>query len=448
MKRIISSLLFLTILFTFSCNYAPESFNVANAVPADSTQIFQGNSRGFEVVNAGEFDTVVLNGSASEFEVGSHIIVDNDAIAGGRLYKVEAAVDNGDGTVTLTCSNGLLEDALKSASVSQSYGLTNSDVVSIVPADGVSGARGIAWTDEFSIDLGSLNVITKIEDLITDEAYKNSPIGISDVLKLSVGGTMQIKPTINLDLKIENFKTTYSIIDLGVDLDTNLIIDGGLDFKGSHTFPLFNINYGVITIMAGPVPIILQPIFEIDLTVSYGVEATASIVFSQSTSIRVGAEKNGVDAEYVDFSSAKFEKPVFHSANADINLKAGVTLTETAGILFYGVVGAKISVSEFANFRAIVASSANPINLDPELSIADRWAEMYVGDYQFQFGVAADVKLMISAFGFIDLDFSVWGDRWVLCEWNLNQKTGYEKDPATGMYGEWSYPAIQHLIDK
>ncbi|MBN2652202.1 MAG: hypothetical protein JXR63_07460 [Spirochaetales bacterium] len=448
MKRFIPSALFLVILFVFGCSATPDTLSIDNAVPASDTQIFQGNSRGIQVADAGEFDTVVLSGSVSEFAVGSHIILDDDAVAGGRLYKIESATDNGNGTVTLKCSNGLLEDALQSASVSQSYGLTNNDIVEIVPLDGVTNSRAISWSGDYSIDLGSLNVVTKIEDLIKDEAYKDSPIHVSDVLKLTIGGQMKIKPAINLDLQIEKFKTQRAVIDLGADIQTNMIIEGGVEFRGSHTIPLFNINYGVITIMAGPVPIILQPIFRVDLTVGYGVEATASVVFSQFTSIRVGGQKLSADAEWEDFSHAKFSKPEFHSANADINFNASVTLTETAGILFYGVVGVQINVSQFARFNAVVASSSNPINLDPELSVADRWEQMYVGSYQFQFGVSANVGLMVSAFGFINQTFNVWGDEWVLCQWNLNKDTGYEKDPETGMYGKWTYPAIQHLIDK
>jgi len=447
MKKFLVGITAIAVLFTFGCAQPlADSRTVNSAVPADGTQVISGDEMaGLASVDSVDGkDVVVMSGQLSDYPIGGHIIMpDSGLTPGGRLYKVVAASDNGDGTVSLTCVDGLLEDALQDASISYAALLTNDDIVSV--ESGAIDARAISFSDTFDIDLGSVNLISQIEEW-ADADYGDSPVKASDLLKLNIGGNIKLTPVVNLDLQIEKFKTTYALFDIGVTMQTNLVIDAGLNYSWSQNIPLFKLNYGVITIMAGPVPIILQPQFDIILNVHGQIEASVKMNVSQVTELRICAEN--VEGEWdTSKSKASFSKPSFDGVYPKIKLAAGVSLTETAGLCLYGTLGVSLGVTEFADFSAVIMDGETSMlssGTDYELA---NWEDLYVGDYLFETGVAANVNIRVSAFGFINQDFSVWGDRWVLARWQMNAETGYEKNEDTGMYGVWDFPALQSLLD-
>lgn len=445
MKKFLSGIALFSVLFAFGCADPTASRSVNSAIPAEGTQIFRGADMDSveSVDKVGDENVVVMSGSPADFVVGGHIILDDSAATpGGRLYKIDAISDNGDGTVSLTCTDGLLADALSDASISYSGVLTNSDITSVEGR--AIDAKAITFSDTFDIDLGNINLVSKIEEW-AEADYGGSPIKASDVLKLEIGGKLKLQPNINIDLQIKDFKTEYAIFDVGASLDTTLIVDCGIDFKQTFNIPLFKLNYGVITIMAGPVPIIIQPQFDVILSVRTNVDASVKMVVSQRTVLRVCAEKIG-DADWnTDKSEAKFSVPTFDGLYPKVKIDAGVTLTETAGLCLYGVLGLSVTLSEFANFSAdIMDGSTSALGVDGELVAFE---DLYTGSYEFTTGISAAVNIRISALGFINADFSVWGDTAVMAKWVMNPLTGYEIDPDTGMHGEWTFPAIQHLID-
>lgn len=445
MKKILVSIALISTLFAFSCVQPLSDIRTVNsAVPADSTQIISGDEMGglASVTAVDGKEVVVMSGRVSDYPVGSHLILeDSQASPGGRLYKVDAVVDNGDGTVTLTCSNGLLEDALRDANVNFTGILTTDQVVSI--ESGAVDARAISFTDKFEFDLGNVNLVQKVEEWAGAD-YGDSPVKASDVLKLNIGGKIKLQPVINLDLQIENFETKYALFDIGATMETDLLVNGGIDYHWNFNIPLFKLNYGVITIMAGPVPIIIQPQFDIILNVHGEVEASVTMQVSQVTELRVCAE-NVMGEWDTSNSTANFSVPEFDGVYPKIKVAAGVSLTEVAGLTLYGTLGVSVAVTEFADFRAIIADGTTSMLSGPDYQLAE-WGDLYVGDYLFETGVSASVNIRVSALGFLNLDIPVWGDRWVLARWEMNQATGYEKNAETGMYGEWSFPAIQHLI--
>jgi len=451
MKRTVG-ILFLTAVFLFaSCSQGlSDTRSLNTATPAATTQILTGDSLSRSLTSVsgeGTGNTVVMNGSPADYPVGGHLILgDSEQTPGGRLYKVVGAKSNGDGTVTLSVENGLLSDAIQDADFSYS-GVVTPDSTSgatIVPY-AAEGAKAINFSQTFEVDLGKVNLVQKIEEWA--KVQNAEGVNASDILKLNIGGKIKITPTINLDLKIENFKTTYALFDIGAKLETNLIVDGGIEYNWNFPIPLFKLNVGVITIMAGPVPIIIQPQFDIILNVYGQVEAMVTFTVKQETELQLTAEQT--DGVWdTSRSKAIFKKPELGGLNPTLSLHAGVSLTESVGITLYGVLGVCFNVTEFADLDVQIMDGSQSMILDYETMELASFADLYTGKYLFELGVAANVGIRISALGFINQDFSVWGDRWVLARWQMNEDvTGYEKDPLTGMYGRWDYPAIQHLID-
>ncbi|MCP4109544.1 MAG: hypothetical protein GY749_29155 [Desulfobacteraceae bacterium] len=440
MKKSLLSIVFVfLVLFAAGCG---QDHNTAK--PADTTIVINGEDMSSLVSlrRSGGQEEVVLAGSVSDYPVGGHIIIGDSKLSpGGRLFKVLDVMDNGDGTVTLACENGRLNEAVENADVQYSAILTKDDVVEI--GSRALDARSVTWTDDITIDLGSVNLIEKIEEWSgADETdYGDSPVVASDILKLNIGGTIRLSPTINFDLEIKHFKTQYALFDISADIETDLSITGDLDYYYKYSIPLFDLKYCVIIIMAGPVPIILQPILTINLNMYGEIEATVTLKVVQQTELRVCAEKIG-DAEWdTSKSEASFSKPEIEGLYPKISFTAGTSLSETVGILFYGVIGLQASMSEFAEFNATV--------LDGETSLLDENYDLQTRDvlftgvsYQFETGIEADVGMMLSLFGFYTHNFNIWGDRWVLARWQLNEQTGYEINPETGIYGVWDFPAM------
>ncbi len=457
-KKILTALTVFALLFVFSCADPAATRSVNTAVPAQGTQIFRGASMDAVTAVSEEEtgNTVVMQGAVSDFMVGSHIILDDtEQTPGGRLYKVLAVADNGDGSVTLTVENGLLENALQDANFNFSTNLSNADIESVEGR--AIDAKAITFSGAFDIDLGNVNMVDKIAEWAGTSDTDAAQIA-SQIVKFNIGGKLTLSPNINIDLKIEQFKTTYAIFDIGAKLDTNLIVDAGINYNQTFTIPLFKLNYGIITIMAGPVPIILQPQFDVSLHINPRLNASVKMVVSQTTELRVCAEKDGVDADWdTSQSTAKFSVPEFDGLYPKLSAGLGITLEESAGLCLYGALGVSVTLREFADFNAeIMDGSQSMLNTNTvdggiafnEVADVDlvSFDDLYTGDYVFKTGVSANVNIRVSAFGFINVDTSVWGDSWVMAQWNLNKETGYEKNPETGMYGEWTFPAIQHLI--
>ncbi len=444
MKKILILLTFFTVIF-ISCdlNQSMDYTEANTAELAETSRVVENvMDEGVSIISE-QLDgtqTFTINGDVSEYPEGNHLFfAPSEVTPDGKLLKILSSADNGDGTVSLVCENGLLEEALVNANISYAGELAMDDVRSIT--NYVPTAKGISWSDTYTINFDEVDFIKLLEENIQDI----NPGDISQFANMKLNGKIKLNPSIYLDMKIRWFRTNYAIIDLRNEIKTTLSVEGGLNYKWDHTIPLFEYKYSPIVVMLGPVPVVFNPVFEIALDIKGNLISTVKFEVSQTTNIRLGAEKPSRKSGWRNISSATFNKPTLDDLTFKADFDCELGLREKAGIYFYGVVGVNATLTEFARFSADIDERFTDMPLNGD-TLTDAFEEIYKGNYVFDAGIRANINFGVTAFGRINKNWDIWGDEWILAKWELNDKTGFAYNNSTKMYGKWSYPAIAHLI--
>lgn len=327
---------------------------------------------------------------ANDYTGAKYIIVEHgDNMPGGRLLAVDS-VSNG----VYRVKDTQLANAVKDLKFKSTYQLKKEDIVSARPL-----ARGVTIdpADPFVIDLGTKRIADFVED--SESAYDAG---------LDLEGKLYIDPYINFDIDITNFELQKFIIELEASLKAEMSIALQASVSYGAYVPLFEYNYNVITVMAGPVPIIFQPIIEIGLDANFNASVRATFTISETISFGAGAvyeNEAWTTSKYFDAGLPQVE-PI--SVNAKAN--AGVGVNEKIGIMLYGVLGANLQAREFLSAdytgNAEIDFAQGAVTSDQNLTL--------------EFGMGVGVNIRISAFSIIDKEFQVWGQNWTFAkmEWD------------------------------
>lgn len=341
-------------------------------------------------------EVVAFDASAGELKLANdytgarYIIVKNgENMPGGRLLAVDS-VSNG----VYRVKDTQLANAVKDLKFKSTYQLKESDIVSAKPL-----ARGVTLDPEnpFVIDLGTKRIADFVDD--SESAYDAG---------LDLNGKLYIDPYLNFDIDITNFELQTFVIELEASLKAEMNIALSASVSYSSYVPLFEYNYNVITVMAGPVPIIFQPIIEIGLDANFNASVRATLTISETIAFGAGAvyeNENWTTKKYFDAGLPQVE-PI--SVNAKAN--AGVGVNEKVGIMLYGVLGANLQAREFltADYtgNAEIDLTAGAVTSDQNLTL--------------KFGMGVGVNIRISAFSIIDKEFQVWGQDWTFAQMDWN----------------------------
>ncbi|MDY3938927.1 MAG: hypothetical protein SOZ27_01425 [Spirochaetia bacterium] len=342
---------------------------------------------------------------ANDYSGAKYIIVKNgENMPGGRLLAVDS-VSNG----VYRVKDTQLANAVKDLKFKSTYQLKESDIVSAKPL-----ARGVTLDPEnpFVIDLGTKRIADFVED--SESAYDAG---------LDLNGKLYIDPYLNFDIDITNFELQKFVIELEASLKAEMNIALSASVSYSSYVPLFEYNYNVITVMAGPVPIIFQPIIEVGLDANFNASVRATLIISETIAFGAGAvyeNENWTTKKYFDAGLPEVE-PI--SVNAKAN--AGVGVNEKVGIMLYGVLGANLQAREFLSAdytgNAEIDLTAGAVTSDQNLTL--------------KFGMGVGVNIRISAFSIIDKEFQVWGQNWTFAQMDWNCRL--DSDPVwTGLIPE------------
>lgn len=342
---------------------------------------------------------------ANDYSGSKYIIVKNgENMPGGRLLAVDS-VSNG----VYRVKDTQLANAVKDLKFKSTYQLKESDIVSAKPL-----ARGVTLDPEnpFVIDLGTKRIADFVED--SESAYDAG---------LDLNGKLYIDPYLNFDIDITNFELQKFVIELEASLKAEMNIALSASVSYSSYVPLFEYNYNVITVMAGPVPIIFQPIIEVGLDANFNASVRATLTISETIAFGAGAvyeNENWTTKKYFDAGLPEVE-PI--SVNAKAN--AGVGVNEKVGIMLYGVLGANLQARESmtADYtgNAEIDLTAGAVTSDQNLTL--------------KFGMGVGVNIRISAFSIIDKEFQVWGQNLTFAQMDWNCRL--DSDPVwTGLIPE------------
>lgn len=368
------------LLIVFSVLGCQVEYAESDGVLADGTVVIESN----EVLdfNAEEGRLKLLN----DYSGADYIIVkDGSNMPGGRLLAVDS-VSNG----VYSVKDTQLANAVKDLKFKSTYKLTEADIVSARPL-----ARGVTLNPEspFEIDLGT----KRIADFVEDE---ESALDAG----LDLNGKLRIDPYLNFDIDITDFELQKFVIELEASLTAEMNIDLTASVDYNTYVPIFEYNYNVITVMAGPVPIIFQPIIEIGLDANFNASVRARLTVSETIAFGAGAVYDGAEwrtTKYFDAGMPEIE-PV--SVNAKAN--AGVGINEKIGVMLYGVIGANLQAREF-----LTANYDGTVDLDLQTG-AVSGNQLLTLD----FGMGVGVNIRISAFSLIDKEFTVWNQDWTFAQ--------------------------------
>lgn len=333
---------------------------------------------------------------AKDYAGAKYIIVNHgDKMPGGRLLAVESS-NNG----VYRVKDTQLANAVKDLSFKSTYQLKENEILSAKPL-----ARGVTIDpgNPFEINLGTKRLTDFVE---ATEAYNAG---------LDLEGKLYIDPYINFDIDITNFKLQKFVIELDASLKAEMKLALNASVSYGSYIPLFEYNYNVITVMAGPVPIIFQPIIEIGLDANFNASVRATFTISETISFGAGAVYENEVWDTKKYFNAGLPEVEPISVNARAN--AGVGVNEKIGIMLYGVLGANLQAREFLS--AAYAGDAEIDLQNNELVLTSNQ------NLNLKFGMGVGVNIRISAFSIIDKEFQVWGQNWTFAEMNWDCIVGH-----------------------
>jgi hypothetical protein len=267
----------------------------------------------------------------------------------GMLRKVDSVTRSGSEIVVRT-SKATIEDAIQKGHVSITKSLSAADLRSATPmARGVSlstvrtlGPR--AAVGDFSIQLS--NVV--IYDADGDETNTTND-------QVVANGSIRFSPSFTFELEVDDFhlrqltftNTTMESTSLTISTSATLPLVDATKRLYKHTF-------SPITVWVGYVPVVITPVFEINVGVHGEVSVGLSAGVSQESTLTAGLTyNNGAWSPISEFTNTfQFQGPT---------LNAGATVKGIIGprleLMLYGVAGPYGELNGYLELDADVMSN-------------------------------------------------------------------------------------------
>jgi hypothetical protein len=284
----------------------------------------------------------------------------------GLLRRVTRVSSRG-GALRVETAPATLEDVFWRARARGRVAIDARDIARAAPR--VQGVRvpeaeSVAWSPG-RIDFELLDVV--LWDLDGDPATTGD--------QLSARGSLGVEPTFDVDLDIAWGRIRKLEVTNRTRISTTLELDGRVtvaDLRGSVT--VASVEFTPVTLMVGPIPIVITPILDVEVGVSGSVTAgirtsvTAGVPVAAGVVFENGAWRGFADLpdgiEDVDLS---WQKPEL-SAEADVDLEGGPRLT----LLLYGIGGPYASVFGYAALHAPLPSYTLDLGVRGEVGLAAR----------------------------------------------------------------------------
>lgn len=270
------------------------------------------------------------------------------AAPNGFLRKVTSVSSSG-GQIVVQTAEAALEEAIQSGTVQFSTILTSDDIQSAVLAQGAALAAPQA-----EVGLGAIAV--SLDDVVLYDHDGNTNTENDQV---KADGSISLEPSLNLELKfgrkgligygLKNASFVIEVTEAAELAISSQVALGEIEKEKE----IARYTYSPITVMAGPVPVVLTPVLTVKVGVDGSVSAGVSVGGAQTATLSAGARYDGSWRPVFNFGNDFSFNPPEISAGLDVKAKAGVDLS----LLVYGAVGPKAGVNAYLKLQANVLQS-------------------------------------------------------------------------------------------
>lgn len=381
--RWIVSILFVAIILFFACSKDSTDETIPQTKPETDTEVEASTlvpeSTKVLTKDAGvTFDErnnaiTIKNPDALDksIEKGDILVSAED---GGYLLKVVSVKHDGK-TVTANTIQATLEETFQNLDLTlevpieeesqeaQEQGVTEQVYYNAKPTDGSVTKFNVNSEDRLG---------TRSDDKKQMECIFKLPLDKDSLVLLE--GKMKIFPILKGDIKIRKYKLIKA--NIGFEIVESLSLEYHVKEKISlaDSIKLGSIAFKEIIVLAGGVPIVIQPEFEIYLCGKITVEGKIKLKAEQEYSYNVGVQYNGgVWDEYKYSSNAA----TLGFPTIEAETKSKVYLKPVFKLKFYKVVSPKIEIETGIKANAKTTSnSINGFNFDWSV---DAYLEAYMG---------------------------------------------------------------------
>jgi hypothetical protein len=387
---ILGLLSFLSIGCSGFMNESDSEYSSNNIVHIEPTTVANTTHRISPVLNANTFTLEEkLSGISAQADHGTDAIIltsaENAGFASASDVKIKAGdiltgnvssqtphgflkkvsgVRHENGKIHIDVTQIPLEEAIKDANFTFDHPLKKQDFVSFAPAvEGVKLNDINGVTDEITI---KVDVIIYDKDGNMKTTYDQAKITGTYTLDLSLNG----------DIQIENFNLTKLKLYSRVKSDLKWTIGWGVSLKSvlpedlakklDKKIPLGSFVIAPLTIMVGPVPVVIVTKINLLLTCGGNLSLNASLGSDQSLSFAMGFQfLNGKLSPYTEgpVLNLKFSEALGLKAS----LEAGIGPELEASI--YGLAGPTIGAQVYLNAEVGIKQTNLVISSAAELKL-------------------------------------------------------------------------------
>ena len=292
------------------------------------------------------------NSTLADLEIGEILILDAcDAAPDGLLRKIIGRVEE-NGSILFETEQASLAEAVQQLTLSESYQLTPENVRQVHLYNG-SSYNPERDGFEFPIDIDCVLYDQDGNYFTTDDQIK-------------LYGDLTFTAELFTEIEISEFALNKFEIGIESERDANLNLNASLfwEFNEELTFDIAEFNFTPITFMAGPVPIVITPVLNLeahihgDLTVTF----TTGITYNESVRYGVGYENDEWYQIKESDKTFNYTPPQF---TTEFNFETGASLKLST--LIYGVIGPYVRAKAGLHFQAALEVNPTETHLNYDL---------------------------------------------------------------------------------
>jgi formylglycine-generating enzyme required for sulfatase activity len=337
--------------------------------------------------------------SLNALETGDVMVGDATTNAPNGFLRKVTAVSSSGGQVVVETEQATLDEAIESGEAHISQKLTPDQIQSSVQVEGVALATA-SWAQS------NLYFEYTLEEVVLYD-HDGDPDTEDD--QITANGSVQLEPGFDFNLKVRRWElkelsfTTSAEETAEIEVGSEIALADVKKEKeiARHTF-------SPITVMVGPVPVVLVPMLTVNVGVDGSVHVGITTSVTQQATMNAGLEyAGGTWSPISDFSNEFNYNPPALSAGLDMKGYAGAQIS----LKLYGVTG------PYAELNAYLKLEANT-NAEP-------WWKLY-GGLEMPAGVEIEVMSHLVA----SYDTTVIDYRLPLAQAQTNTPPNLPADPS------------------
>lgn len=277
----------------------------------ESTNILTNVSNQFLVSISADSAQFVFSQTTPELnrvDPGDIIVSDMAATAPNGYLRKVLAKQLVNGQVVLTTAPASLEEAIEQTSVSFNYQFSPDDIVEATALPGVTPASQETTAPNFDV----INVQRTLSFLGGN---------------LEASGSIVLNLSMDFDFEIKRFSLQKLRLALEVTETASLQLTSAYESSGSEEYPIGSYRLRPMTIMAGGVPIVVQPTIVVFMGVNGAVSASLTTGLTQTATLAGGVQYvDGNLGPVQEFTNDYVAQPPTPSAEMEIEAYVGAGL--------------------------------------------------------------------------------------------------------------------------